>query len=939
MLQNSALPCYSTNLGGGIGPLTHDDANPISPPRAFGPYRVMHQIGVGVLGPVFRTFEPDGDRLVALKAFHLDLTPEHARTLADLLHGTKQASGSHPALVPSIDAGVSDGIPYLATEYVAAESLDVAIRHYAPAPVDAAFPLIVQLADGLDAAHACGLTHGALHLRDVFLTPELARIAGFGVVPALEQVGVRGPLRRPYTAPEQMSSGEPGPAADRFALAAIVYELLTGRRASGHGEHMTEQLACVAGTRGAVRLARVFASALAVSPSERPASARLFADQLADAVGWPGAEAVREALAAMPLGASVDRTAAENPATDASVGDDVEEDTVEHGQNRDARPEVATVTEGEGAAMANTDRPEDASDASKLELDWSERSLDRGETEEVRQSAAYAPRPVGPPPGFQRPTERELTTPAGYPETDVDSDQALDQTLERTVGEALDAAAARPADGALDQLDEALDEGLGAQLSGRDGRPGADSLEAESWDLTLSTDIAGDDPGPLRLPHARGGSVSRGAGTVSAGLHASTPAPPVGYRGTQPPAAPIAGSPRGSTASDGPESYDDEDDDYQVVESAGRIRVGDDGLATASPGSQAAGAYKPIGLSVLAGRLGDDGDVADAQDEDDEDEFGDPGLVARGAANAAPAAVSLPLGGDENYDYDEGADDEAGEDDYDDDLSAAWPPTTRRLPVVPLVLLALAVVAGAFAIGFGWLSGGATESGATVDGSLAAGLDVSEVPAAPVMAEAATEQDYSEATISEAEPPPPLAVPAAEPPPDVPATRAPSAAPSGPSAPAPVANDGRLLIRSTPPGAQVAINGEPRGTTPLALSDLRYDGYDLTFTFGGYETQERRLIISAADPIAAVDARLTPVALPENQSVGVGSIFVDTRPPGVEVWLDQRLVGETPMLLPDVAEGSHVVEFKHDGYRDWSTTVQVDSATQARVAASLLPAR
>jgi len=664
---------------------------------------------------------------------------------------------------------------------------------------------------------------------------------------------------------------------------------------------------------------------LAVAPSERPASARLFADQLADAVGWPGAEAVREALAAMARGATVDRTTAENPATDASVGDDVEEDAVENGQNRDARPGAVTITEGERAGMANTDKPEGASDASNVELDWSERSVDRGETDEVRQSAAYTPRPVGPPPGFQRPTERELTTPPGYPQTDVD----LDQTLEQTVGEALDAAAARPA--------EALDEGLG----GSDGRPGAESPEAESWDLTLSTDIAGNDPEPLRLPHARGGSVSRGAGALSGGLHSSTSAPPVGYRGTQPPVVPIAASPRGSTASDGPESYDGEDDDYQVVESAGRARVGDHRLAAPSPDSQAAGAYEPIGLSVLADRLGDDRGATDAPDEDDEDEFGDLGLVARGPANAAPAAVSLPLGGDENYDYDE-----AGEDVYDDELTAAWAPSTRRLPVVPLVLLALAVVGGAFAIGFGWLSGGAT-----VDGL--------EALAAPVMAEAATERDYSEATISDADTASPLAVPAAEPPPDVPVTETPSAAPapaaavedqraaapapSRPSvptpAPAPVANDGRLLIRSTPPGVQVAVNGEPRGTTPLALSDLRYDAYDVTFTFGGYETQERRLIISAADHIAAVEVRLAPVSLPENRSLGVGSIFVDTRPPGVEVWLDQRLVGETPMLLPDVAAGSHVLEFKHDGYRDWSTTVQVDSATQARVAASLLPAR
>jgi len=455
----------------------------------------------------------------------------------------------------------------------------------------------------------------------------------------------------------------------------------------------------------------------------------------------------------------------------------------------------------------------------------------------------------------------------------------LDQTLEQTVGEALDAAAARPA--------EALDEGLG----GSDGRPGAESPEAESWDLTLSTDIAGNDPEPLRLPHARGGSVSRGAGALSGGLHSSTSAPPVGYRGTQPPVAPIAASPRGSTASDGPESYDGEDDDYQVVESAGRARVGDHRLAAPSPDSQAAGAYEPIGLSVLADRLGDDRGATDAPDEDDEDEFGDLGLVARGPANAAPAAVLLPLGGDETYDYDEGADDEAGEDDYDDELSAAWAPATRRLPVVPLVLLALAVVAGAFAIGFGWLSGGATEGGATVDGGLAAGLDAPEAPAAPVMAEAATERDYSEATISDSEPPP-----------DVPVTGAPSVA--------------------------AVEDGRPPAPTPVAN--------DLT---GGYETQERRSIISAADPIATVDARLASVPLPENQPLGVGSIFVDTRPPGVEVWLDQRLVGETPMLLLDVAAGSHVVEFKNDGYRDWSTTVQVDSATQARVAASLLPDR
>ena len=51
----------------------------------------MHQIGVGVLGPVYRTYESAADRLVAVKAFHLDITPEQAQALVDALN-----SGSWP---------------------------------------------------------------------------------------------------------------------------------------------------------------------------------------------------------------------------------------------------------------------------------------------------------------------------------------------------------------------------------------------------------------------------------------------------------------------------------------------------------------------------------------------------------------------------------------------------------------------------------------------------------------------------------------------------------------------------------------------------------------------------------------------------------------------------------------------------------------------------
>ena len=56
-----------------------------------------------------------------------------------------------------------------------AEKYDVALRHYAPAPIDKVLPLITQLAGAIDFARTAGVGHGALHPRDIFVTPEEAR--------------------------------------------------------------------------------------------------------------------------------------------------------------------------------------------------------------------------------------------------------------------------------------------------------------------------------------------------------------------------------------------------------------------------------------------------------------------------------------------------------------------------------------------------------------------------------------------------------------------------------------------------------------------------------------------------------------------------------------------------------------------------------------------
>jgi hypothetical protein len=262
---------------------------------------VLHQIGIGTLGPVFRTYEPTRDRLVAVKVFRLDIVPEQAQALADALSRATRSSLFHPSIVEPIAAGVEGTLAYRAEEYVAAESLDVAMRHYAPAPLDKALPFITQLAGAIDFARAAGVGHGGLHPRDIFVTPDEARATGFGVVEALEEVGIRAPIRRPYSALERIDGIKWGTPADVFSLAAITFELLTGRRPAGTGA----EIGALPTGPHSYALHAVLARAMDDEPSRRYQSALAFAGALESAGRGEQESAAASDLAAIAMPAAV----------------------------------------------------------------------------------------------------------------------------------------------------------------------------------------------------------------------------------------------------------------------------------------------------------------------------------------------------------------------------------------------------------------------------------------------------------------------------------------------------------------------------------------------------------------------------------------------------------------------------------------------------------
>lgn len=250
-----------------------------TPPAAFGRFRVLHQIGAGTLGPVFRARDPGSDTVVAVKAFTAGLSPERAAGVARDLEKLAARGLRLPAAVTPIAAGLEQHTPYLVTTLATGDSLDVALREFGPAAFADLLPRVSAVADTLDAAARQPIRHGTLHPRDIIVSEHETTLTGLGVAPILARQGVRLAARPPYSAPE-VDQGPASAAADQFALAAITFEWMTGR-VPNPGQRA--DVPAMTGVDGDA-LAEVFDRALSLDPRKRFDSCGAFVNALTDTV-------------------------------------------------------------------------------------------------------------------------------------------------------------------------------------------------------------------------------------------------------------------------------------------------------------------------------------------------------------------------------------------------------------------------------------------------------------------------------------------------------------------------------------------------------------------------------------------------------------------------------------------------------------------------------
>ena len=206
---------------------------PLSAGEKIGPYELLAPIGAGGMGEVWKARDSRLDRLVAIKWLNVPRRSRFEREARAV------AALSHPHICQIFDVGDD----YLVLEFVRGEPLQ------GPLAPDQALPLALQIASALECAHKHGILHRDLKPANILVTEAGAKLLDFGLakltaepeedVTRTAEGAVLGTAA--YMSPEQAHGHAVDERSDLFSFGAVLYEMLSGRRAFG-GTGMLETL-------------------------------------------------------------------------------------------------------------------------------------------------------------------------------------------------------------------------------------------------------------------------------------------------------------------------------------------------------------------------------------------------------------------------------------------------------------------------------------------------------------------------------------------------------------------------------------------------------------------------------------------------------------------------------------------------------------------------
>lgn len=209
----------------------------------LGPYEILGPLGAGGMGEVYRARDTRLGRVVAVKVLPESLASDPDHVARFEREARAVAALSHANILVLFDIGRQDDTVFVVTERLEGETLRERL-HRVTISVPTALDYAAQVARGLAAAHELGIVHRDLKPENLFVTREgRVKILDFGLakfaLPGDDKRTITDALTRPgtvlgtvgYMAPEQVRGESVDARADIFSLGAILYEMLSGRRA------------------------------------------------------------------------------------------------------------------------------------------------------------------------------------------------------------------------------------------------------------------------------------------------------------------------------------------------------------------------------------------------------------------------------------------------------------------------------------------------------------------------------------------------------------------------------------------------------------------------------------------------------------------------------------------------------------------------------------